>query len=68
MSGPHNSVLGLRNDVALNRFYYQIAHKYESATEDNRICGVTVEIEAETGRAISINNFAFPEFVNVVTF
>ena len=68
MSGPYDSVLGLRNDVALNRFYYQITHKYESATEDNRICGVTVEIEEESGRALSINNFTFPEFTNIINF
>jgi metallophosphoesterase (TIGR00282 family) len=64
MSGPYDSVLGLRTDVALNRHLYQTAHKYESATNDNKICGVTVDIDEESGRALKINNFIFPEFKN----
>ena len=68
MSGPYDSVLGLRKDVALNRNLYQIAHKYEPATEGNRICGVAVEIDEESGRALKINNFSFPEFKNIADF
>ena len=68
MSGPYDSVLGLRKDVSLNRYFYQVAHKYESATNDNRICGVAIEIDDESGQALRIRNFAFPEFSNTASF
>ena len=68
MSGPYDSVLGLRKEVALNRHLYQTAHKYESATENNKICGVTVTIESESGRALRIDNFTLPDFPKTASF
>ena len=62
MSGPYDSVLGLRKDVSLNRYLYQVAYKYEPATEDNKICGVVVCIDEKTGKVLNINSFTFPEF------
>ena len=61
MSGSFDSVLGLRKDVSLNRHIYQIAHKYEPATENNKISGAIISIDKESGRALSIDNFIFPE-------
>jgi len=66
MTGAYNSVLGLKTDISLNRHIYQTAHKYEAATEDNKICGVVVSIEPDTGKAISINNFIYPEFKRTI--
>ena len=62
MTGAYNSVLGLKKEVSFSRYIYQTAHKYESATEDNKICGVVFSIDPDTGKALSINNFIFPEF------
>ena len=62
MTGAYDSVLGLRKDVSLSRHIYQIAFKYESATDDNKISGVIIGIDEKTGKALNINNFIFPEF------
>jgi metallophosphoesterase (TIGR00282 family) len=68
MSGAYDSVIGLRKDVALNRYLYQTNFKYEPATEDNRICGVSINIDEESGRAFKIEQFSFPEFRNLSEF
>lgn len=64
MSGAYDSVLGLRKDVAINRYLYQTAYRYEPATEDNKVSGVVVKIERDSGKALSIENFVYPKFNN----
>jgi metallophosphoesterase (TIGR00282 family) len=66
MTGPYNSVLGMRKDIALKRFLLQTAHKYEMADEDYKISGVSMEIDAETGQAMKIESFMYPKFINSV--
>lgn len=62
MTGPSISVLGMKIDVALNRFLLQTAHKYELGEGETRISGVVLEIDEITGRAQSIKPFSLPEF------
>lgn len=66
MTGPYDSVVGMRKDIALKRFLLQTAHKYEMATGDEKICGVFVEIDAEMGQALKIEPFILPKFVQSV--
>lgn len=63
MTGPYDSVVGMRKDVALKRFILQTAHKYEMGTGDLKISAAVVEIDPETGQAMSINPFVYPDFV-----
>jgi hypothetical protein len=63
MTGPYDSVLGMKKEVALKRFTLQTAHKYELAENDIRISGVNVRIDADTGQAKSIERFVDPPFV-----
>lgn len=62
MTGPYDSVLGMRKDVALKRFLLQTAHKYEIATDDIRISGVFVKIDTSINQATYIESFIEPEF------
>ncbi len=62
MTGPYDSVVGLKKEVAIKRFLYQSPHKYEQAENDARICGASVVVETETGLAKSIESFVFPDF------
>ncbi|MCL2039030.1 MAG: TIGR00282 family metallophosphoesterase [Bacteroidetes bacterium] len=62
MTGPYNSVLGLKTDVSLNRIIYQTAHKYEPASENNKIAGVVIKVDENTGKSLSIESFIYPEF------
>lgn len=61
MTGPYDSVLGMRKDVALKRAILQTAHKYEIADGDARICGVHIRINEETAKAEYIEAFMLPE-------
>jgi len=61
MTGPYDSVLGMKKDVALRRFLTQTAHKYETATDDVRVCGVLVVLDDMTGQAMHIEPFMSPE-------
>ena len=62
MSGPYESVIGMKIDVAIKRFTHQTPYKYEIATENIRIAGVSLTIEVGTGAALAIEPFMFPSF------
>ena len=66
MTGPYNSVVGMRKDIALKRFTLQTAHKYEMATGDEKVSGVNVIIDIATGQAEQIRPFSCPEFVTSI--
>lgn len=61
MTGPYDSVVGLKKEIALKRFIFQTPFKYELATEDVRLCGVNIKINPSNGKAFSIKSFMLPE-------
>jgi hypothetical protein len=64
MTGPYDSCVGLRSDIAIKRFMLVTPHKYELATNDVKIAGVVVSVDKVTGQATSIERILFPEFSN----
>lgn len=54
MTGVVDSVLGMASNVVLSRFLTQVPGKFELAEGPCSLNGVVIEIDAETGRAISI--------------
>jgi metallophosphoesterase (TIGR00282 family) len=60
MTGAFDSVLGMKKEIALNRFLLQTAHRYESASEQLHVSGAVVEIDTTTGTALSIDVFITP--------
>jgi 2',3'-cyclic-nucleotide 2'-phosphodiesterase len=68
MTGPYDSVVGLKKEIAMKRFLLQTPHKYEIAEKDVRICGVHLEIETSTGQAIKIEQIIYPDFEREVNF
>lgn len=62
MTGPYDSVLGMKKDIALKRLLLQTAHKYEVAENDLRVAGVCLVIDESTGKAQSITPFVSPTF------
>ncbi|MBQ2941382.1 MAG: TIGR00282 family metallophosphoesterase [Clostridia bacterium] len=54
MTGPENSVLGLRSDIAIKRFLTGEKIRYEASKEPSRFRGVIVSINDETGKAEDI--------------
>jgi len=54
MTGPYDSVIGLRKDLGLERFLEGNRHRFDVGKKDVRFCGAIVEIDERTGRARSI--------------
>ncbi|OGW89604.1 MAG: metallophosphoesterase [Omnitrophica bacterium RIFCSPLOWO2_01_FULL_50_24] len=54
MCGPYRSVIGRDIDQVLHRFRTQMPGRMEVASDDARISGALIEINAESGRAHSI--------------
>jgi metallophosphoesterase (TIGR00282 family) len=57
MTGPHDSVIGVRTEIALRRFLLQLPARSEPALGDVRLEGALVECDAATGRATRIEAF-----------
>ena len=53
MTGPFDSVIGIRKDAILQRFLLQIPNKFDVAKGDVRLQGVMVEIDPD-GRATGV--------------
>lgn len=62
MTGPYDSVIGLKKEIAIKRMIYQTPHKYEIAAHDVRMCGVFVQADAESGKALKFESFVYPAF------
>lgn len=62
MSGPYDSVIGMKTQAAINRFIYATPQRYETALDDVHICAVLIKIDNKTGLALEIERIVFPEF------
>jgi hypothetical protein len=58
MTGPHDSILGRRYDRVLAATLTFVPHYYEVASGDPRLHGALVEVDPQTGRALSIRRVA----------
>jgi metallophosphoesterase (TIGR00282 family) len=62
MTGPYDSVLGMKKDLALKRLLTATPHKYEVASHDARFCAVFVEVDGQSGRARAMEHIIYPKF------
>ncbi len=62
MTGPYESVIGMKTQAALNRFLYQTPQKYETAKDDVHVCGAFFKVDPESGLTLEIERIFFPEF------
>jgi 2',3'-cyclic-nucleotide 2'-phosphodiesterase len=62
MTGPYDSVIGMKKDIAIRRFINQTPFKYETASHDARFCGVFVQVDLQTGKALRFEQVIFPAF------
>ncbi len=62
MTGPYDSVIGLRKDIAIKRFIHQTPYKYEMGVHDVRLSAVILKVDAATGKALKIENITYPAF------
>jgi len=54
MTGPYDSVIGVKKELVIARFLNNMPARFEAATGDVRLCGVVVDCDEVTGHARSI--------------
>lgn len=59
MTGPFDSVIGMRTDIAIKRFMRQVPMRFEPATENLRLCALVVRIDKATGKAVGIERLCW---------
>ena len=59
MTGPHDSIIGVDVEPALNRFLTGMPSRFEPATENPRLNAVVIEADEKTGRAVDIERLSY---------
>jgi calcineurin-like phosphoesterase len=60
MTGPLDSVIGIRKEIALERLLTQVPWKFDVATEKIELQGVVIEIDSKTGKSQNIQRIKVP--------
>jgi 2',3'-cyclic-nucleotide 2'-phosphodiesterase len=60
MTGPYDSVIGIKKELILERFLTNMPIRFEPATGDPRLCAVVIDADETTGRARSIERVMLP--------
>lgn len=58
MTGPHDSIIGVKKDSVFQRFLTQVPIRLEAASDDIRLHGVIIEADYDSGRALSIERIS----------
>jgi 2',3'-cyclic-nucleotide 2'-phosphodiesterase len=62
MTGCHESVIGLRSEVALRRFLLQTPQRYESAEGEGRLQGLLATVDPQSRRTLALRRICEPDF------
>lgn len=54
MTGPYDSVIGIRKELIVDRFLTNMPTRFEAASADVRLCGIVVDCDETTGKAREI--------------
>ena len=57
MTGPYESVIGVKREIAVGKFLNQMPARFEPATGDVRLAAVIIDADEATGLAQSIERF-----------
>jgi metallophosphoesterase (TIGR00282 family) len=60
MTGPHDSVIGIKKEIVIERFLTQIPHRFEVARGGIRLEGVILEIDGQTAKTLHIRRLSLP--------
>lgn len=61
MTGPYESVIGMRHDKVLKRFLLQTPASFEVAKRDVRLAAVVIDVDEQTGKARGIERLLVPD-------
>ncbi|MFZ2322918.1 MAG: TIGR00282 family metallophosphoesterase [Ignavibacteriaceae bacterium] len=62
MTGPYDSVIGMKSSAAINRFLFATPQKYETAKDNVHLTGMFFKIDTETGKTLELERIFFPDF------
>jgi len=54
MTGPYESVIGVKKELIVGKFLNNMPVRFEPATGDVRLCAVVVDCDETTGKAKKI--------------
>ena len=54
MTGPYDSVIGVKKELVINRFLTNMPARFEAARGDVRLCAVVIDCDESSGKARSI--------------
>jgi 2',3'-cyclic-nucleotide 2'-phosphodiesterase len=60
MTGPYDSVIGVKKELVIGRFLDNMPVRFEPATGDVRLCAVVVDCDETTGHAREIERLMLP--------
>jgi 2',3'-cyclic-nucleotide 2'-phosphodiesterase len=63
MTGPYESIIGMRVDKVLKRFELQTSTSFEVAKRDVRLAGAVLDVDETTGKARGVERLLIPEEV-----
>lgn len=58
MSGPYDSVIGVKKDIALKKFLTMMPIRFDTAKNDVRLCGVLLNVDETTGKCLEIKRIS----------
>ena len=61
MTGPCQSVIGMRTDKVLHRFLHQTPGGFEVAKRDVRLAAVEIDIDESSGLARGVERLLIPD-------
>lgn len=64
MTGPYDSVIGTRPDLAIERLLTARPVRFQVASGNLRVAGAVVDVDPESGRATAIETFLDPADLN----
>ena len=60
MTGPHDSIIGMRKDLVLERFVSGLPHSFKIAKQGVRLQAVLIEVDSTTGKASTLERIDLP--------
>jgi hypothetical protein len=61
MTGPYESIIGMRTDKVLHRFLQATPASFQVAKRDVRLAAAVVDVDEETGKARGVERLLIPE-------
>src|ERR1700704_6261433 len=61
MTGPHDSIIGVEIEPALNRFLNALPSRFETATANPRLNAVIIDADEKTGLATDIERLSYSQ-------